>query len=308
MANKNRDGLLKLQNNLAHVVVTFNDDGILAREVNPFTHNIHSTQLGNLFDIHLDSDDQSVLHYLVTPEMEIERIFNSLRYKYLQAVHLSKISNPEACLHYTFNKAFQALAGLNVYQGNPLMRKANNDFWQGAGFTVEARELNWQKEQGELKAILSLLKVIAPRPVTKVYAELIAIKPGFHELYLHDDYFDADSIPTGVSPRDQVFRSLRNKGDLSSLTLDAFPKEMNKRDYFGYAPCNVTEGPFTFRKSINVSYFDEIRRIRTKRQIRTLDDKFHILDYCRHDLSTQEKLGSFLELAKPFCRYPDVTP
>lgn len=210
-------------------------------------------------------------------------------------------------VHYSCNKAFQTLAGLKVYQGNPPFRKDNEAFWQEAGFSVQAKEQNWQKEQDELKKALTLLKVVTPKPVTQAYAELIAIKPGFHELYLHDDYFEADTIPTGTSPRDQVFRMLRNKEELSSLTIDKFPQEMNKRNYFGYAPCNVTEGPFVFRKSLDVSYFDEIRRIRTKKQIRTLKDKFHILDYYRHDLSTQDKLEKLLEQAEPFCRYPAVT-
>lgn len=288
--------------------MTFNDVGISVREIGPLVLAILTTSLDELARIHYDSCEQAVLQYLVTPEMEIERIFNSLRCKYLQAVHLSKVANPETFLHFSFNKAFQALAGLNVYQGNPPIRKANEDFWQEAGFTVEARDLNWQKEQEELKAILSLLKVISPRPLTGIYAELIAIKPGFHEIYLHDDYFDADSIPTGASPRDQVFRMLRNKEVLSSLTLDKFPKEINKRDYFGYAPCNVTEGPFVSRKRFDISCFDEIRHIRCKNQISGMHDKFHILDYYSHDLSTQDKLERFLELAEPFCRYPAVTP
>ncbi len=250
---------------------------------------------------------QDMLPHLVTPEMEVERIFNSLRYKYLRAVHLSKVSNPQTYLHYSYNKAFQTLAGLKIYQGNPPVRKANDDFWREAGFTAEAKQLDWQKEQEELKRVLTLLKMINRKSLSRVYAELIAIKPGFHELYLHRDYFDGNAIPTGKSPRDHVFRMLRNKEDLSSLALDNFPPEMNKRNYFGYAPCNVTEGPFVFRKSLDVSYFDEIRRIRTKRQIRTLKDKFHILDYYRHDLSTLDKLERFLELAEPFCRYPALT-
>ncbi|TSK06621.1 MAG: hypothetical protein FPO08_08145 [Geobacter sp.] len=309
--NLPRDGLLVSPGSSSCLVATYDADEWHITKVNNETR--HETRL-SLSDIGkryfnlAQPSAQGLLPHLVTPEMEVERIFNSLRYKYLRAIHLSKVPNPKAYLHYSYNKAFQALAGLKVYQGNPPVRKANDDFWREAGFTAEAKDLDWQKEQEELKRILTLLKIISRKSMSRVYAELIAIKPGFHELYLHRDYFHAETIPTGISPRDQVFRMLRNKEELSSLALHKFPQEMNKRNYFGYAPCNVTEGPFVFRKSNNVSYFDEIRRIRTKRQIGTLKDKFHILDYSRHDLSTQEKLGNFLELAKPFCRYPAVSP
>lgn len=308
--NLPRDGLLVSPDSSSCLIATYDAGELHVTKVNHETR--HETRL-SLTDISkryfnlAQPSAQDMLPYLVTPEMEVERIFNSLRYKYLLAVHLSKVPNPKPYLHYSYNKAFQAVAGLKVYQGNPPVRKANDDFWREAGFTAEANGLDWRKEQEELKRILTLLKIISRKSISRVYAELIAIKPGFHELYLHRDYFDADTIPTGISPRDQVFRMLRNKDELCSLALDEFPREMNKRDYFGYAPCNVTEGPFVFRKSHDVSYFDEIRRIRTKRQIRSLKDKFHILDYYRHDLSTQDKLEKFLELAEPFCRFPAVT-
>jgi len=307
--NKPRDGLL-LSSGSSSCLIVMVDDWHIAKVTDGKCRKSELSlgEIGKKYFNLSNPSDQDMLSYLVTPEMEVERIFNSLRYKYLLALHLSKVPNPQAYLHYSYNKAFQALAGLKVYQGNPPVRKANDGFWQEAGFSAKAKDLDWQKEQEELKRIMTLLKIIKPKSLSRVYAELIAIKPGFHELFLHRDYFDADTIPTGTSPRDQVFGMLRNKVGLSSLTLDEFPKEMNKRAYFGYAPCNVTEGPFVFRKSLDVSYFDEIRRIRTKRQIRTLKDKFHILDYRRHDLSTQAKLEKFLELAEPFCRFPAVRP
>lgn len=308
--NLPRDGLLVCPGCSSCVVVMYDAGEWHVTKVNNETRQetrLSLTDIGKQYFNLAQPSAQDMSPYVVTPEMEVERIFNSLRFKYLRAVHLSKVSNPKRYLHYSFNKAFQSIAGLKVYQGNPPVRKANDDFWREAGFTAEAKELDWQKEQEELKRVLTLLKMISRKSLSRVYAELIAIKPGFHELYLHRDYFHADAVPTGISPRDQVFRMLRNKEELSSLALDKFPPEMNKRNYFGYAPCNVTEGPFVFRKSLDVSYFDELRRIRTKRQIRTLKDNFHILDYYRHDLSTQDKLEKFLELAEPFCRYPAVT-
>ena len=45
-----------------------------------------------------------------------------------------------------------------------------------------------------MRTIILLIKRISSAPVTGLYAELIAIKPGFHELYLHRNYFENDCI------------------------------------------------------------------------------------------------------------------
>lgn len=232
LANSNRDGLLQLPTSNGHVVVGYNKNGdVQLREISSNSNRRVDITLREIGQRYLNLNDDSVSQYLISPEMEVERIFNAARLKYLKAIHLSNIPNPKKYLHYRFNKPFQALAGLKVYQGNAYVRQDNDAFWQDAGFSVRAKEQNWQKEQEELRNVLMLLKRVTPKPVTRVYAELIAIKPGFHELYLHRDYFDDDTIPTGKSPRDQAFRMLRNREELSMLALDDFPPEMNKRNY-----------------------------------------------------------------------------
>ena len=98
---------------------------------------------------------------------------------------------------------------------------------------------------------------------------MIAIKPGFHELYIHSDYFDKETIPTDDTIRSEVFRLLRCFSDLRTSEinkLDKMPPEINKKNYLTYASCNITEGPFVFRKSIETSYFDEIRKIKSKKR------------------------------------------
>jgi hypothetical protein len=60
--------------------------------------------------------------------MEIERIFNNVRYKYLQAVFLSNFENPQEYFSSQYNRAFQALSGIIVYQGNCAQRKPNESF------------------------------------------------------------------------------------------------------------------------------------------------------------------------------------
>ena len=54
-----------------------------------------------------DPSDSQMLQYLVIPEMEVERIFNNMRYKYLQAIDLAGFSNPDKYISAGYNKAFQ---------------------------------------------------------------------------------------------------------------------------------------------------------------------------------------------------------
>jgi hypothetical protein len=77
-----------------------------------------------------DPSVPQMLKYLVIPEMEVERIFNNMRYKYLKAIDLAGFENPDKYISADYNKAFQALAGKTVYQGNTssasLMRSGMN--------------------------------------------------------------------------------------------------------------------------------------------------------------------------------------
>jgi len=146
------------------------------------------------------------------------------------------------------------------------------------------------------------MKSIESQSVNNLYAELIAIKPGFHELYIHDDFFE--EMPKGVTNRDEVFRMLRCQGELENIFLDKLPAEINNNSYFSYAPCNVTEGPFVLRKSVAVSYFNEIRKIKSKKMLGQLEDNFHILCYQKSSsLDTREKLFQMLEKAKVYCGF-----
>jgi len=309
LTNSERSGLFALDKK-SYILIKINNEGELAvNEITDTVFNQKNISLRKFGETCLNLNDPSVnvmLKYLVTPEMEVERIFNNLRYKYLQALYFSRFDCPKKYINASYNKSFQTLAGLTVYQGNTKQRKDNDAFWKEAGFKTKAKEQNWEKERTELQNILSLLKQLEAKSVSRLYAELIAIKPGFHELFIHDNYFD--SMPKGATPRDKVFRMLRNKEDISALALGKLPKEINKNSYFSYAPCNVTEGPFVFRKGIAVSYFDKIRKIRSKKKLHELTENFHILDYYHEDISSHDKLGRLLERAKFFCKFITGNP
>jgi hypothetical protein len=119
---------------------------------------------------------------------------------------------------------------------------------------------DWQVEREDLAlAIQDLIKESAGTATT--YAEVIALKPGFHEAWLHDE-FPNDAYEGPDKPRGRVFAILRGS-PLGLIDLGAsFPGDLSTADAFlGYAPCSVTEGPFVQRKRPDVSYFDELKRV-----------------------------------------------
>lgn len=244
-----------------------------------------------------------MLQCLVISEMEVERIFNNMRYKYLKAIYLAGFSNPDEYISADYNRAFQALAGVTIYQGNTSDRKENDWFYQNAGFNDEIKDkLNLDIERDEMTFILHYIRYSEQNDYARIYAELIAIKPGFHELMVHDNYFDESSYPTSDDTRSQVFRMLRGIGELSELKLNGLPHDINTKSYFTYGSCNVTEGPFVYRKSINTSYYEEIRNIRSKSDIDRLSNNFYFLKYC-NTTKTRSELKYLIDKAKTFRKF-----
>ncbi len=248
-----------------------------------------------------DAAVPKMLTHLVTPEMEIERIFNSLRRKYLLAVYFSEFDRPCDFINSKFNRAFQSMAGIKVYQGGSAQRKPNDEFWKEHGFKPTIESIDWKTDMESLGEILRLIKIIYIDDLDRIYKEMIAIKPGFHEMWLHDDFFDV--MPDEDSHRDKVLRMLRTKEALIDLNLEKLPDDINRNAYMSYAACNITEGPFVFRKSLSASYFEEIRKIKNKEELPTLHDKFHILDYLNNRIETREQLEKVLADSEKFTRF-----
>lgn len=247
-----------------------------------------------------DPSVPQVLKYLVIPEMEVERIFNNMRYKYLKAIHLAGFENPDKYISADYNKAFQALAGKTVYQGNASDRKENDWFYKDVDFTDEIRdELELDIEGDEMVFILHYIRYSEQTDYASIYAELISIKPGFHELMVHDNYFDESSYPAPDGVRSQVFRMLRGIGELSELELDGLPRDINTKSYFTYGSCNVTEGPFVYRNSVSTSYYEELRKIRSRSDIDGLNSNFHFLNY-HNSIKTTDELKNLLDRADKF--------
>lgn len=130
---------------------------------------------------------------------------------------------------------------------------------------------------------------------TTTYAELIALKPGFHEAWLHDD-FPNDVHEGPEMPRGRVFAILRGS-PLDLIELDGrYPEDVRNPDQFlRYASCAVTEGPFVWRSKPDVSYYEELKLVshlasQTHRRA-ILQKSFSVLDACQQVQGMDETLG-----------------
>ena len=181
----------------------------------------------------------------------VERVLNRLRWKYLRAIALSPglRDNPARAVSAAFNDAFLSLAGVD-----------RNSCWQDMGFAAQARyELDWDQERKELGAALGEVRRQPATPAT--YAEIIALKPGFHEAWLHETFPD-DAQEGPETPRGKVFAMLRGSPlDLIDPTGHDLDELTDPDAFLGYAPCAITEGPFVRRRHSGTSYFDELRQV-----------------------------------------------
>lgn len=313
LSNKDKTGLFKTKDDEL-VQLKINSSGLLQctfiKNGNKNKKDYTLRKIGIDFLEKKDPSVNSVLKYLITPEIEIERIFNCIRYKYLNSILLSDIENPSEKISAKFNNAFQSFAGIKIYQGNTKNRVDNNVFWTNAGFSKTAKnKISFKQCIKDLDFIIRYLRKIETDNYNKIYAELIAIKPGFHEIYIHSNYFDKDEnyrsiIKAKDKERDIVFKSLRGFGSIESVSIDSLkPSEINRMKYFSYASCNITEGPFVFRKNIGISYFDEIQKIKNRDDFKKLNDNFQILDYYHNKPTTKKELEKLLEEAEKFKKY-----
>ncbi len=192
-----------------------------------------------------------------------------------------------------------------VYQGSVEVRTDNNDFWKDAGFKDPSETgISFEDERNDLGFILRYIRSLKLSNYSKMYLELISIKPGFHEMWVHGDYFK--SCPSKDKSRSIVLRLLRHIDDseINEISnLERLPPEINSKSFFTYASCNVTEGPFVFRKSPEISYYKKIRDVRCKEDLEKLENNFYILDYYHSNIDSREKLKEVLLEAEKFRGY-----
>ena len=201
--------------------------------------------------------------------------------------------------------------------------KDNADIFKEVGFkSPEETGVSFDDEINKFNFIVRFLRKYYQNDLPKVYTELIAIKPGIHELPIHGNYFDLSkkhqdavhknkinemSEDKKVEYREEVFALLANEGNLENSpvqNLNKFPGEINVNSYFTYASCNITEGPFVSRKIKNISYFDEIRKIHSKEEIKNIEDKFNVYYYDK-GVDSKEKLEKVLLETEKFKSFPE---
>jgi len=230
----------------------------------------------------------------------IELVLNRLRLKYLQAIALSPAlrERPAQAVSLAFNTAFLSLAGLE-----------RTPHWREMGFAARARyELGWDQEREDLASALGALTRC--KDVAATYAEALAVKPGFHEAWVHEAFPD-DAQEGPDTPRGRVFAILRGS-QLGLIDLAGhYPADLSDPCCFlGYAPCTATEGPFVRRRHQGVSYFAELKRVGTipsivaRRSI--LRESFEVLEGCQRlrNEDTVFGLGRLLEEAEAFIQDP----
>lgn len=202
----------------------------------------------------------------------IELILNRLRWKYLQAIAMSPAlrERPTRAISLAFNQAFLSLAGLEQAA-----------HWRDLGFDARARyELDWDQEREDLTSALG--ELTRCQDATTTYGEALALKPGFHEAWVHAAFPD-DAQEDPDTPRGRAFAILRGS-QLGLIDLaGGYPADLSDPCCFlGYAPCAVTEGPFVRRRGMGVSYFADLKRVGTIPSIAArrsiLHESFQVLD------------------------------
>lgn len=180
------------------------------------------------------------------------------------------------------------------------------------GFAARARyELGWDQEREDLTSALGALARC--QDSTATYAEALALKPGFHEAWVHEA-FPEDAQEGPDMPRGRVFAILRGSPRGLLDLAGAVPTDLSDPDSFlGYAPCAVTEGPFVRRRHQGVSYFAELKRVGTissiapRREI--LRESFQVLDACQRLREKDSSIGlaRLIEEAKAFVHDPSYS-
>lgn len=252
--------------------------------------------LSELSARYLESEEPTkILKYMVSPFQEVDRIFNALRVKYLLAVQHGR-RNPQEYASAEFNALFKVLAGFPL-RNDPKGIRARN-LALAEGFNVDALPLmDVSREKQEMKVILKYLFDVFSSDLQGMYRELIAIKPGFHEIWADNNWADNGHIEgLRESPykdrRSQVLREIHGLiKPILHLDLTNITYELNIPAFLTYAPCNSTEGIISYRRSNDISCYQILRNHKSV----NLSDYFLIYDYYGRSITEKE-----LEILKRF--------
>lgn len=244
--------------------------------------------LSELSARYLESEEPTeILKYMVSPFQEAQRVFNSIRYKWCKAILKGK---KESQYYAGKNALLRILSGLPLRNDPKGMRAKKLAIAEG--FDVDALPLmDISREKQEMRVILKYLFDVFSNDLQGMYRELIAIKPGFHEIWADNNWADDGHIeglresPYKDRRRERVLREIHNLvGPAPRLDLTNITYELNIPAVLTFAPCNVTEGPFMYRKRNDVSCYQLLR----DREKVNLSDHFFIYDYWGKDIKEKD--------------------
>lgn len=322
LANDKKTGLYWCAGPKKHLIeVSFDKNGHLSvYEVDEkFNRFEKQTSLWALGQDCLGLKDPSVpqmLKFLVTPEMEVERIFNCLRYKYLEKLELGHKNRPSDYITAECNELFKALGGFpfrNVKKKN--LKKKHNQVLRRHGFRSND-SIDIDDERKDLDFIIRYMRNICfdngagKDKKVDLYKELIAIKPGAHEIYMDlfngHEHWESYCPQKGTISKYNVLKMMHNVCKRNyRINVDKVNSEIRVPSYLTYATCYITEGPFVFRKNLSVSYYKDLKKIKEGADKSRFRSKFHYLDYFREKerLSNVQALRSLLKSAEKFKTY-----
>lgn len=257
-----------------------------------------------------DPTVRQVLGYLVLPEVEVERIFNSLRFKYLSVLlKTDSRYKPYEYITSDCNDFFKALIG-RVPRGTAKRSKSGKIASILSDNCVpKGTHIRYDKEYTDLAFILKYLLNCSPRKKSAVYRELISIKPGFHEVFMDKVHQFEHRVDLQDSKkkdrRSSVLRMIHRLPDKQKENWPDIAHEINARTYITYATCNITEGPFIYRRFLDQSYFTALHRMPKGATVSNFNRDFAFLDYKRC-IPSKVALTNLLCTASTFLVYPNL--
>jgi hypothetical protein len=223
-------------------------------------------------------DPSEILQHLILPVMEIERIFNSIRYKWVKTI-LGGKREPKEYINASFNPLFKALAGFPL-RNDPGRRQAMKLVAE-EGFKVEDLPIiDLSVEKHEMGLIITYLFDVFSNDLSRLYKSLLSIKPAFHERYMDFYYFDYAHLE-GLEDSLRDDRRTRVLQEIHGLRkpqavkdLNTISREIMVPHFITYATCAIVEGPAAYRLRLDVSYYEQLRKGESN-----LQDHFLIFDY-----------------------------
>jgi len=147
-----------------------------------------------------------------------------------------------------------------------------------------------------MATILKYLFDVFSNDLSRLYKSLLSIKPAFHERYMDFYYFDyahLEGLENSLSDdrRTRVLCEIHGLRKPQAVKdLNTISREIMVPHFITYATCAITEGPVVYRKGLDVSYYEQLRKGKNN-----LQDHFLIFDYFGRPITEKE-----LEILKRF--------